>query len=573
MISVRKEMMIPTKIEPGYRVQLFHGMPTPGHPHGREVPQDPVSIGVIAITAFEALTATAIGFEAASLVGSVILGGALLAGSYALNALTAPELPETNERSAAINSPEVRGTIRMAAAPQRIIYGRMLVGGVWSFYDDATPPYQYVQLMLCRGRISRVRSVMINRNLVFFSGGTPFNTIVQPIAIDGQDYVGNLDVCFRQGLPGQSIDPLLSAYFPVHSTTPDEIVFDEEGNVTNLPASFRQQSIATATFRAKFGDTREEFEKRWGQVAFINPMIEVDGRPIFDPRDPSQDINDENTWKFTYNGKDVGRNPSLQQCDWIRHPFGGKLRVDQIRIDELIQAADFDDDIVVDKQGNPRVRHQSDGVVQLSDNPKGVTEALLTASRAWLVQSRGRVGWVPAIPRDPIVTLTERDILGGFDFQFGIAKMSAYNRVRTRFPAQVKDYTEDDGPVLDRPDLRTTQDGGELLETTVRTPFTTDARAVQWLSAQFLEEARLERSLEIPNISIRPQFLKCKIGDIVRIQHSRYPEINGIYQIMKDGYSNDFSTLMWALREYDKTIGSKDRSADEKEFEVVEEAA
>ena len=33
----------------------------------------------------------------------------------------------------------------------------------------------------------------------------------------------------------------------------------------------------------------------------------------------------------------------------------------------------------------------------------------------------------------------------------------------------------------------------------------------------------------------------------------RYLEINGIYQIRKDGFSADFKQVSWSLREYDKT--------------------
>lgn len=575
IIKVRRELVIPTTIRSGHKVRLYHGPRTYAQPKGQPVPEDPVTAGIIAITAFETFTGVAIGFEVAATVGSIITTGVLVGASFAMNMLAKSQADQGgvgNYGASAVNSPEVRGTIRMAAAPQRIIYGRMLVGGVWSFYDDATPPYQYVQLMLCRGRISGVRSVMINRNRIYFSGGIPFNTILDPIEIEGQDYLNNLKVSFRQGIPDQAIDPILSADFPVHGTTPNEIVFDEDGNVTNLPASFRQRNIATATFKASFGDTREIFEARWGQVAFINPMVEVDGRPVYDPRDPTQDIDDEETWKFIYDGKEVGRNPSLQQCDWIRQPFGGRLRNDQIRIDELIEAANFDDETVVDKDGNLRPRHQSDGVIVLNENPKHVTEAMLTASRAWLVQSRGRVGWVPSIARDPITTLTEKDILGGFDFKYGPEKADTYNRIRTRFPAEPKDFAEDDGPILDRDDLRTAEDDGELLETTVRTPFTTDPRAIQWLAAQYLEESRLDKGLEVPTIAIRPRFLKLKVGDVVRVQHARYPEIDGIYQIMKDGYAADFTTLTWTLREYNKEIGSKDRSADEQDFEVAEAA-
>lgn len=547
----------------GLRSQPLHAL------QNSERPREPISlsIGIAAITAAEAVTGIAIGFEAASLVGSVVIGGAILGLNYALAKTVPDQTPLAGtDTPANINTPESRGSVRQGAAPQRRVYGRLKVGGAWTFYDDNTPPYQYLQLAIARGRISAVRSLTINKQTIVFDG-VPFDSIINPIRVDGQDFNGFLKASFRQGLSTQTKDALLETYFPVNGS---EIVFDNATGtkVVNLPSSFRQQGIATATFQANFGTSQADYESRWGRVPYIDPLIEIDGHPVFDPRDPFQDIDDESTYKFTYNGHDSGRNPSLIQANWLTQEFGGRLRTDQIRLDELADAADFDDDIVVDRDGEPRIRHQADGVVLMNDNPRQVTEALLTANRAWIVNSRGRVGWVPARPIDPIVTITERDLRGGFDFQDSAAKRDMFNRVRTRFTPPEKDYVEDDGPLVDRADLQA--DDGQLFDTTVRLPFTTDQRAVQWLSQQFLEESRVGKSLEIAALQASPRLLKCKVGSIVRVQmQKRYTEINGIYQIRKDGYSADFAKISWSLREYDKTINSVDRSADQADFQIA----
>lgn len=527
------------------------------------------AIGIALLEAAEAVSGVALGFEAASTIGSVVIGGALIGLNFALSMTQKDKGKVASGNASDINTPQSRGSIRQGAAPQRRIYGRTTVGGLWTFYNDAHPPYQYLQIALARGRITAVRAVNINGKRVTFSGGTAFNTILDPISVESNNYTGKLKACFRQGLSTQAIDPLLTAAF---APSGSEIVFDTSGNVTNLPTTFQQLGVPTASFRADYGGTNAQFEALWGHVAFIDPTIEVDGHPLFDPRNPACDIDDESTYVFNYNGREVGRTPSLIQANWLTQPFGGRLRSDQIRIDELADAADFDDEIVHDRDGNPRVRHQADGMVLLNDNPRQVTEALLTSNRAWIVNSRGRVGWVPAKPYDPIVTITEADLRGGFDFQDSASKQDQFNRVRTRFNPPEKQNVEDDGPVLDRADLRDDEDDGELLDTTVRTPFTTDQRAVQWLSQQFLDESRKGKTLELPAIAITPRLLKCKIGSVVRIQFRRYPEVNGIYQIRKDGYSQDFSTLMWSLREYDKEISSRDRSEDEQTFQIADAA-
>lgn len=507
---------------------------------------------------------------AAAFGGAVVTGGILIGANYAL-AKTVPSVGGLdNVGPAVINTPEARGAVRASAGPQRRVYGRISTSGQWLAYNDLNPPYQYLMLGLARGRIHAVRAVTINNNRIIFNGGTPFGQVLTPLAVDGQDYAAGLIACFRQGLSDQAIDPLLTAAFPSNG---DDFVFDSSGvNFTNLPTSFRQRGIATASFRADFGTTQEQFDARWGRVPYIDPQVEIDGHPVFDPRDPAQDIEDESTYKFYYNGRENGRNPSLIQANWLTQPFGGRLRTDQLRLDELAAAADYDDEIVHDRDGNPRPRHRADGVVLLNDNPRHVTEALLTANRAWIVQSRGRVGWVPSIPRDPEITLTEKDFLAGFDYRDDVAKRDTFNRITSRFTPPEKDYSEDDGPVYDRADVRDEEDNGELLAGQIRTPFTTDQRAVQWLQQQFFEENRLGRALDIPALPNAPRILKRKIGAVVRVQHRWYPEINGIYQLRKDGISSDWSSVSWSLREYDKAISSVDRSQDQQDFQVAEAA-
>lgn len=529
--------------------------------------REPVSIGIGAISIFEAVTGAAIGFEAAGAVGSIIIGGALIGGSLALSK-TIPKPNPFDASASDINSPSARGSIRQNASPQRRIYGRMQVGGAWTFYDDATAQYQVLTLSLCRGRISAVRAVIINNNRISFASGTPFDTILTPVAVDGQDYAGNLQVAFGQGLATQAKCPLLESYFPAAGS---EIVFDDSGiNVANLPTTFRQRGIARVSFRAKYGTDQDTFFARWGHVNFISPLVEIDGHPLFEPRNPACDIDDESTYVFSYDGRESGRNVSLVQCNWLTQPFGGRLRTDQIRLDELIESANRDDEIVADRDGNPRVRHQCDCAVSLSDNPRHVTEAMMTAAQNWIVNSRGRVGWVPAIARDVEIVITESDLRGGFDYRDDAAKRDTFNRVRTRFVPPEKNYTTDDGPVIDRADLRADEDEDELLDTTVSLTCTTDQRAAQWLAGQFLEASRLGRALDIPALRMTPRLMKGKIGTIVRVEmRKRYTEINGTYQIVRDGFSNNFSRLAWSLRAYDKTIYNKNRADDQQDFQVA----
>ncbi len=42
-------------------------------------------------------------------------------------------------------------------------------------------------------------------------------------------------------------------------------------------------------FRFQFGDDQDDFQRMWGTgVSIPNPLIDIDGAPVYDPRDPTQ---------------------------------------------------------------------------------------------------------------------------------------------------------------------------------------------------------------------------------------------------------------------------------------------
>lgn len=446
-----------------------------------------------------------------------------------------------------INAPEVRGSIRQSAPSQRIVYGRTRIGGAVFFLDTETPPWLYLGLLLSSRRISAVRGLRISNNdITFLSTELANNTILTPFPAPDQVYVlagvSRLFACFREGDVDQPIDALLDA------------------NFTNLSSDFRQRGIATATFKFKYGNDRTDFEAMWGQVGIPSPAIDVDGAAVYDPRDPTQDPDDEDTWLFS-------RNAALIQADWLRQPYGVNFPADRIDYDKVAEAANFDDETIVNDDGTSMKRHTIDGVVTLNQKPREVMEAMLTANRGFLVQSAGR-GWIQSSnPRTPLITITDGMILGGFEFRDDKAKRDTFNKVTSRFSSSDREYQDIDGPILERADLITEDE--EVLEGTVRIPFTSDHRAVQRLQKQYLEESRLPRAL---SCRIRLTAL-CDgddipvVGACVVVDSVLFPRMNCEYTIEEIGYSEDFSSITLSLVEYDNMIPIDwDASTDEQPF-------
>lgn len=505
------------------------------------VPQEIIS-SVIALAAWSTS-----GLTIAGLSLGTVLTGIAVGASYALQAINKPKGSGIGA-AAGINAPESRGSIQQSAPIQRWIYGRSRVGGPVFILDDSKPPYLYLGLMLSDRQVSGIRGLHISTNDIQLSSFA-FDTQVFPLPIDGQIYnkagVNRLSMAFGDGDPNQSIDPILSADFP------------------NLDSSFRQRGIARVVFKFKFGDDAADFEKMWGQgVSIPNPLIDVEGAPLFDIRDPTQfypsDWRDAAeveaamaTWKYRRNGKEVGRSASLVQGDWLGHPSGVAYPAGRIRWDEIGRSAEFDEEPIVNKDGTVRPRGTIDGVVTLDQNPRDVMEAMLTTNQGFVVQNRGR-GWVqPSRPRTPVLTIDDDMLLGGYDFSKDREKNERVNIVQGRFSAADREYQDTDAPTYSRPDLISSD--GEKLSKVIRLPFTSDHRAVQQIEKQYLETSRLPRTLTC-TVKLRALVDDLEAGVCVQVWSRIYPQMNALYDVNSIGFLDDFSGLALVLKQCDPNI-------------------
>lgn len=472
------------------------------------------------------LGALTIGGISAGTLGSVGLAVGLSALNYALT-------PKNKASIGRVNDPGTRGNVRQAVPPQRFPYGTVQVGGAVFFLDDSKPPALYLGLLLSARPINGVVSVKLGTDIVTFD--EDMKALNAPYR-EGVDCF--LRGSFRLGASDQAIDPLLDEVF------------------TNLDAEFRQRGSATAVFEFTYGDDREHFEELWGQVQIPNPFVLIEGALVYDPRDPTQLLDDATTWKWSDNA-------TLIQADWAKHADGVGEDPADADWDRIAESANYDDEIVQLPDGSFQKRHTINGIVTLDQSPRDIMEALLTANRGSLRRSKG-TWWIESSkPRDPIVTLTDRDIIGAFEYRDSSPTKDRYNKVRGRFTAPERDYQEADGPIIHDEDLEDAD--GELLETTIRAPFTDNHYKLQRLQYQFLLESRLGKLWSGP-ASLR--LLGIDVEDAIRIDSEIWPMINGVYKVSNWGFLDDFSGLRLELREYDRTISIAEPSY--QEFELPE---
>lgn len=537
---------------PGPRVSLRELKPSVVH--------EPVStaIGLTAlITSLGASAATA------AVIGGAIVTAAVSVGVSLASSLLAPHkggsssaLGGTGDVGNISDTSPLQGaqvTERQSVPFKRVIVGSVYVGGAL-FFEQVKAPYLVMGVMINYGQISGVDKIFIGTNELAFSGPIAPG-ILSPSAVIGQaNFASYLRLSVRYGSSTQAVDPLIVARFP------------------NVGSEFRQRGIATITYEFHYGGTdnsaatQANFVALWGQTARPTAYAVVRGVVCYDPRDATQNMSDESTWKWT-------NNATLVQTWYLTRPFGGRISMDRIRWDKTIISANYDDDLIGCKDGTMIKRHTIDGVVSLSQQPFNVMQDMLTANRATLIESGGMVWIESSKPKTPVATIHDRLLAGGITYQAARQKVDLINKLQVRFVSTDEEYQLADGPILDRTDLAAID--GETLTGTLALVYTQDHRRAQRLQKAFLLSSRLAGTI---TCTVGLELLATVamntgdelIGQVVTFSSQLFSKANGDYLVTGVGFADDCSTLALALARYDSTIESNwNPETDEQDFTLT----
>lgn len=534
--------------QPGARASLGKISSRPQLVRTSAVAHEPVS-AIIGLTAF--ITSLGVSATVAAAVGGFIVTTAISvafslvasllmphAGIGALDNSGAGTLSDTSQASA------VQVTERQSLPFKRVVVGAAYVGGPL-FFEQVKAPYLTMGVLLNYGQITGIDKVYIGTNQLAFTSIVP-NTVLTPIrVVDQPDYPNRLKVSFRYGASDQAVDPLIVQDY------------------TDIGSEFRQRGIATAVYRYSFGADQTEYTALWGQVARPNAYQVVRGAAVYDPRDATQSLTDETTWKWT-------NNATLVQAWYLTRSWGGRIPTSKMRWDKIAESADYDDSLFGCKDGTLIARHTIDGVITLNQRPFDVMQTLLTANRATILESAGRVWVQSSKPKAPVATIHDRILASGIKYQSAKAKRDLVNKLQVRFVAPDQDYQVVDGPILSRTDLQTADQ--EVLPATLALNYTLDHRRAQRLQKAFLDSSRLGRTI---TCSVDTTFMAAAadelVGNVVTVDSQLFSFANGTYLITSVGFADDCTTLSLALTEYDPTIETSwNASTDEQDFVLAD---
>lgn len=502
----------------------------------------PLVIGAAAVNA---------AFATASVIAGALGVGLSVGLQYGVSKLLAPGGPAG--QASTVNAPPVKGTIKQASAPQRIVFGRNKIGGIVYLYE-VIPPKLYLGLIYSSLPIRDYGRITIEEQEVIFSRtGDIWTPISPPFLTSSGD--NRIRVAFQEGTIDQPVNPLAAIARP------------------DLGSDFKLPGLANAVWEFDYGTDFDEFQTLWGQTQIPNPLVETDtGAPIFDPRNPlnrwpdwtdAEDVADAiSTWKPT-------RTAALIQAFWRAAPFGLQAGYGGTNWDEVAKAATFDERVIGTLSDGFIQRGTIDGVVTLDQPPNQVLDSMMTANRAFQVRRSGK-GWIePAQPLEPVFTISDSVIVGGIQFQRDKAKRDRTTKASALFVSPIRQFTEVETPSY----VKTAEiaSDGEELEASLRFAFTADFQNAERLVKETVEQSLLERSL---SLSCSMHCYGLREGHVVRVESTKYPYINGIYQIEEWALDDNRSSIALTLSEFDKSIPiSWNPDNDEQAFVDLAEAA
>ncbi len=428
----------------------------------------PVVLGVAALGG-AALAAGGIG--AALAAGGLIGIAANFGASMLLSAAAQALMPQP---TVAMQARTV--TVREPVMPREMVYGRARKGGVIVFLHAGGDKDQYLHLVIVLAA-HRVKSI----GAIYFEGEEAIDTNG---TAQGR-WSGKVTVEKRLGAEGQTAFAGLVEEVSEHWTS-----------------NHRLAGCAAVYLRLTY-----DADAFPGGIP--NITVDMEGKDdILDPRSGEQVYTE---------------NAALCVADYMAHAtYGigaGIGAEDGINRDALVEAANICDEVVPLAAGGTEPRYTCNGVVTLSESPKTIIEAMLTAMAGRCIWQGGRWRLQAGAYRIPEITLGVDDLReGGLQLTTRLSRASNFNAVRGQFVSPENDWQPDDFPAY-ASDVYLTEDGGERIWRDIALPFTISAAAAQRLAKIELERARCQMSVKLDG---KLNVWSVAVGETVQLDYARW---------------------------------------------------
>lgn len=409
----------------------------------------PVVLGAVALGgAAIAAGGVAAAFAATGLVGfAASFGASMLLSAAAQALMPTPSLGQMEMKARTV-------TVREPVMPRELVYGRVRKGGVIVFLHATGTKDKDLHLVIVLAA-HQIKSI----GAIYFEGEEAIDALGTP---QGR-WSNKLSVEKRLGTDDQT------AFTGLIEAAPE--FWTEHHRLAGCAALYLRLTYDPDVFPS----------------GIPNITVDVEGKAnILDPR--------SNTEIYTDNA-------ALCIADYMSHPlYGIGAEVGQndgLDLDSLIEAANICDETISLAKGGTEPRYTCNGVVSLSEPPKTIIEAMLTAMAGRCIWRAGQWHLRAGAYRVPETTLTADDVRdGGMTLTTRQSRMSNFNAVRGQFVSPDNNWQPDDFPAY-ASEVYRLEDNGEQVWRDISLPFTISPSMAQRLAKIELERARRQMTLRV----------------------------------------------------------------------------
>jgi hypothetical protein len=283
------------------------------------------------------------------------------------------------------------------------------------------------------------------------------------------------------------------------------------------------------------------------------------GALLYDPRKDStvpggsgtHRATDQATWGAYTNADDTD-NPVLQLLWWmLGWEINGKLSVgcgipyNRIDMPSFITAANICDENVTLAIGGTQKRYRASGTASDADERSDIINNLLISINGTLRDNGGKLT-VTAMKNDLadyVLTLSENDMLGSFDWQQTRGLTENYNIVRGRYvdPSNNSLYQ-----MVDYPEVSLASPDGIERVMSVDLPYIEDGRRAQRVAKQILQRNQYRGMF---STTFNAKALGCQVGDVVRVSLEALGFSNKLFRVVSQEIRFDGQVPMALIEE------------------------
>ncbi|WP_149981152.1 fibronectin type III domain-containing protein [Pseudoalteromonas rhizosphaerae] len=396
----------------------------------------------------------------------------------------APDLPENDLATLG------QGLQKGIDQPRRITFGRDRVGGIIAHQAEVEKgDKKWMQLI-----------VLIN--------GAPIDALEEIYIADKKlsDY------------PSESWDYELS---DGRQTTANAKAVAKMAGWTSEHVGFGQSYIFI-----EIENNREVFEDGIGDMGFL-----IRGARVWDPRDTSQDPDDETTWLWS-------QNAVLCALHYVRFYGAYEVPFSRLPLQWWIAAINVCDEDAefTDAQGvvTTEPRYTTNGSFTFSTKPIDVLNQLEACFAGKIFRQMGQ--WyvrVGAWYGNPTYTINQDDVHGNIKIKWHADLRDRANVVRATFTDPEQNYDRTDAPPVVSTGYQTIDN--QILEKSISLPFVRSSTTAQRLATIYLEQTRLGE-IELP---LKHKGLAAAVGRTVLLNLPRESINNKIYRVTERRFRLD----------------------------------